>query len=112
MDVSRQVLGLYGGLKKLELQTTASKAALAHAQAELERIKLVVASGKPEQSVKNKVAVEVQTAEAELVHTTNQREQAEKELRLLLSTAPPAIGPQSHNFTNCRGSTDAPRPDR
>jgi hypothetical protein len=89
MEVSRQVLGLYSSLKKLDLQVVVSKATLNQSKAEFERLKLAVESGKPEQSGKNKLAVEVQTAEAELVHAINQREQAEKELRLLVGTASP-----------------------
>jgi hypothetical protein len=75
MEVSRQVLGLYGSLKRLELQADVSKAALNQSKAEVERLKSLLENGKPEQSAKNKVAVEVQTAEAELVHAINQREQ-------------------------------------
>ncbi len=97
MEVSRQVLGLYGSLKRLELQADVSKAALNQSKAEFERLKSLLENGKPEQSAKNKVAVEVQTAEAELVHAINQREQAEKELRLLIGTASPAANAKTSN---------------
>jgi hypothetical protein len=90
MEVSRQVLELYGSLKRLELSADVSKATLNQSKVEFERLKLVVENGKPEQSAKNKVAVEVHTAEAELMHAINQREQAEKELRLLIGSASPA----------------------
>jgi Outer membrane efflux protein len=95
IEVSRQVLELYGMLKKLELQAEVSKAALTRSKAEFERLKVVVENGVADQSTKYKVAAEVQTAEAELVHAVSQREQAEKELRLLIGSASPAADAKS-----------------
>jgi hypothetical protein len=76
IEVSRQVLGLYGSLKKLESQVDVAKAALIQSKLSAEK------GGVP--------AVEVQTAEAELMHAINQRGQMEKELRLMIGTASPA----------------------
>jgi hypothetical protein len=77
MEVSRQVLGAYGNLKKLDSQIEVAKTELDQAKRATEDGGSVFA---------------VQTAEAELVHATNQREQTEKELRLLIGTASPAAG--------------------
>src|SRR5262245_3789504 len=90
MEVSRQVLELFGNLKRLELSVDVSKAALTRSKAEFDRLKAIVESGAADRSTKDKVAAEVQTAEAELVHAVSQREQAEKELRLLMGNASPA----------------------
>jgi hypothetical protein len=78
MEVSRQVLGLYGSLNKLGAQVDVAKAVL-------HQSKLSAEKG-------GALAVEVQTAEAELVQAINQREQMDKELRLLIGTASPAAG--------------------
>ena len=78
IEVSRQVLGLYGSLRKLESQVDASEAAL-------DQSKLSAEKG-------GALAVEVQTAEAEVVQAINQREQMEKELQLLIGTSSPAAG--------------------
>jgi hypothetical protein len=95
MEVSRHVLGLYGSLKMLDAQVDASKASLNRSKSEFERLKLAVENGRPEQSTKAKLAVEVQTAQTQLVQTISQREQAEKELRLLIGTASPATEAKS-----------------
>jgi hypothetical protein len=76
MEVSRQVLGLYGSLKKLDAQVDVAKA-------ELEQARKAVAE-------ESGTVFAVQTAEAELVQAMNQREQMEKELRLLIGSASPA----------------------
>jgi hypothetical protein len=76
IEVSRQVLGLYGNLKRLESQVDVAKAALDRSKLSAEK------GGVP--------AVAVQTAEAELMHAINHRGQMEKELRLLIGTASPA----------------------
>jgi hypothetical protein len=55
--------------------------------AELERLKPDLESGAISQSEKSKLSAEVQAVEAQLVQVVGQREQAEKELRLLINTA-------------------------
>jgi hypothetical protein len=92
MEVSRQVLELFGNLKRLELSTVVSKAALTRFKAEFDRLDTVVKTGGATESEKAKATADVQTAEAELVHAVSQREQVEKELRLLIGSAvsPPA----------------------
>jgi Outer membrane efflux protein len=90
IEVSRQVLGLYGSLKKLDAQIDASKAVLSQSKAEVARLKEAEAKGVLDPTTKNNVAVEARAAEAQLVQSIGQREQAEKELRLLIGTASPA----------------------
>lgn len=87
MEVSRQVLGLYGSLKMLEVQIDASKANLSRLKAEFEKAKGLAASGAADQSTEDKIAAEVHAAEAHLVSAIGEREQAEKELRLLIGNA-------------------------
>jgi len=84
MEVSRQVLELFGNLKRLELTADVSKAELNRAKAEFDRSKDLAATGVMTQSEKAKAMADVQTAEAELVHAFSQREQTEKALRLLI----------------------------
>jgi hypothetical protein len=88
MEVSRQVLGLYGGLKTLDAEIDAAKSSLAAARADFERTNKAAADGTAVQSVVKMAAAAVQLAEGKLVVATGQREQAEKELRLLIGTAP------------------------
>jgi hypothetical protein len=90
MEVSRQVLGLYGNLRMLEAQVEAAQAALHLSKAEFERTNAAAAAGALDQATKNKMEAAVRTAEATLVQAVGQREQAEKELRLLIGAAPPA----------------------
>jgi hypothetical protein len=97
MEVSRQVLGLYGSLRTLDAQINAAKAALKLSNAELDRTNAAAASGAVDSSTKDKVAAAVQTAEATLVQAIGQREQAEKELRLLVGATPPANEATSQN---------------
>ena len=97
MEVSRQVLGLYGSLKKLDAQIDASKSALNRSKAEFERSKEAGAKGALDQSTKDKLAAEVQAAEGQLVQTLGQREQAEKELGLVIGTVAPAAEAVSPN---------------
>jgi hypothetical protein len=97
MEVSRQVLGLYGGMKMLDAQVAAAKAALNLSSAEFDRMTVAAASGALDQSTKDKVEAAVQAAEATLVQAIGQREQAEKELRLLIGATPQAKERASHN---------------
>lgn len=76
IEVSRQVLGLYGNLKKLDAQIEVAKVALVGA-------KQSAKGGANDQSTKELL----QKAEAQLVQTISQREQAEKELRLIIGKA-------------------------
>lgn len=75
MEVSRQVLGLYGNLKTLDGQVDAAKVAV-------QEIKANFAG----HSSANSIA-EIHAAEGKLVQATAQREQAERELRLLIGNA-------------------------
>ncbi len=97
IEVSRQILGLYGSLKKLDAQIDASKTILSQSKAEVERLKEAEAKGVLDPSTKNNVAAEARAAEARLVQAIGQREQAEKELRLLIGTASPAADAKSPN---------------
>jgi hypothetical protein len=97
MEVSRQVLGLYGSLKTLDAEVSEAKGSLAQSRTELERTKEAAAGGQANQSTREKVAAAVETAERKLVVATGQREQAERELRLLIGTPPGAKETRSPN---------------
>lgn len=97
MEVSRQVLGLYGSLRTLDAQVGAAKAAMTLSKAEFDRINKAAASGAVDQATQDKVAAALQAAEGTLVQAIGQREQAEKELRLLIGARPPANEPTSQN---------------
>src|SRR4051794_7428750 len=97
MEVSRQVLGLFGSLKKLDAQIGASKAVLSRSKEDVERAKQ--AGPGMDQATKDKLAAEVRIAEWQLVQTTGQREQAEKELRLMIGTGAPAEAKSPHTAT-------------
>jgi len=84
MEVSRQVLGLYGGLKALDAQIATAKAMLKQLKVESEFTNNAVAAGTVDPLAQEKVAAAVQAAEGKLVEAMGQREQAEKELRLLI----------------------------
>jgi len=84
MNVSRQVLGLYGSLKHLDACIDVAKVALTRSKAELERTRQLAAGGQADQTTAEKATAAVETAEAELVQAIGQREQAEKELRLAI----------------------------
>jgi hypothetical protein len=90
MEVSRQVLGLYGNLKTMDSQIDAAKAALTHSKAQLDGASKAYESGAADQSTKLQLAAVVQAAEGKLVELTTQRERAEKELRLLVGESPRA----------------------
>jgi murein DD-endopeptidase MepM/ murein hydrolase activator NlpD len=97
MEVSRQILGLYGNMKSLDAQTEALKAALQRSRAELDLNQHAnkTAPGSVSKLDVEKSAAEVQTAEAQLVQTIGQREQVEKELRLLVGKAASVTEPKS-----------------
>jgi hypothetical protein len=100
IEVSRQVLSLYGSLKQLDAQIEASKAALKRSNAEIARVKEAEAKGGAvDPLTKNNPVVEARAAEAQLVQSIGQREQAEKELRLLIGTASPATDPKPSTKT-------------
>ena len=98
IEVSRQVIGLYGNLKKLDAQIEASKAALS--ENETSRGK-----GVGDQSTKELV----QKAEAQLVQTISQREQAEKELRLIIGKASPSSSAADERLGLAQ-SAESPKP--
>jgi hypothetical protein len=75
MELSRQVLGLYGSLKTLDANIAQAKAALTQSNAESEQAR----------------------AEAELVEAIGQREQAEYELRSLIGARSGAKDKKSSN---------------
>ena len=54
-------------------------------------------SGAADQSTKDKLAAQTQAAETQLVQAVGQREQVEKELRLMIGTASPATDAKSSN---------------
>lgn len=95
MEVSRQILGLYGNLKSLDAQTASLKAALQQSQAEFNRVQQLAAKGLTDQSTKDKLAAEVQIAEAQLVQVIGQKEQVAKELQLLVVKVVSAPEPKS-----------------
>jgi hypothetical protein len=104
IEVSRQVIGLYGSLKKLELQIGVAKAALQ----ELKQASENGGAGDPEW--KNSLKGKVQTAEAELAQAVSQREQAERELRLLIGkVAPPISGDSGERLGLAAPATGVPR---
>jgi hypothetical protein len=96
MEVSRQVLGLYGSLKTLDAQLEAAKGALAQEKAEFERTNTTNPDGRPDQALKDKLAA-VRAAEGKMVEATGRREQAERELRLLIGATPGAKEAKSPN---------------
>ncbi len=93
MEVSRQILGLYGNLKALDAQTAALKEALGQKRDEFERAEK--ATARLDQSTKDKYVADIQATQAQLVQAIGQREQAEKELRLLIGKAQPAAETKS-----------------
>jgi hypothetical protein len=97
IEVSRQILGLYGNMKSLDAQTEALKAALQRSRAELDLNQHAnkSAPGSVSKLDVEKFAAEVKTAEAQLVQTIGQREQVEKELRLLVCKAASVTEPKS-----------------
>ena len=90
MEVSRQVLGHYGGLKALDAQIEAAKASLNQSRADLKQTNKAVADGATDQSATEKLTAAVLVAEGKLVQAMAQREQVGKELRLLIGAAPRA----------------------
>ncbi len=91
IEVSRQVLGLFGSLKKLDAQIDVSKSVLSHSKQSLDK------GGATDPATKDKLAAEVQASEAQLVETIGQREQAEKDLRLLIGSASRAADEKTSN---------------
>lgn len=89
MEVSRQVLGLYGSLSGLSGKIQVARAELDMAKADFERTEANVANKAETASAMGKATADLQAAEAALVLVMGEREQAEKELRLL-------IGPGIH----------------
>jgi hypothetical protein len=89
MEVSRQVLGLYSSLKTLDAQIEAAKAALNQSKSPQNT------GGGPIDPLKWAAAIEA--AEGKLVQATGQREQAERELRLLIGATPGAKETKSSN---------------
>ena len=86
VEVSRQVLTLYGSLKTLDAELAEAKANWG----QLERTNLPKGDGQADQAAREKIASATQTAQRKLVVATGQREQAEKELRLLIGAMPGA----------------------
>jgi hypothetical protein len=87
IDVSRQVLELYGNLRGLDAQIEAAKAAMVQSQSELERATAGAATGVVDQSTKQRLMAELQAAEANLVLMVGQKAQAENALQLLVGAA-------------------------
>lgn len=83
MEVTRQVLGLYGSLKTLDAEIAEAKALT-----ELERMNEQVAGEQVNQSNSVNASAAVQTAERKLVVALGHRDQAERELRLLIGAMP------------------------
>jgi hypothetical protein len=88
IEVSRQVLGLYGNLKMLDSQIEAAKMSLE--QSRVESKERVEGSGGDKLTAVQASGV-VRAAEGKLVEAVGRREQAEKELRLLIGNATPKI---------------------
>jgi hypothetical protein len=89
MEVSRQVLSLYGSLKMFDVQIESVKASLEQARKEQAQIEERVANGTADTFIKQEAAGKVRAAEGKLVEAIGRREQAEKELRLLVGTTGP-----------------------
>ena len=98
IEVSRQVIGLYGNLKKLDAQIEVAKVALVGA-------KQSAKGGANDQSTKELL----QKAEAQLVQTISQREQAEKELRLIIGKAAPSSSAADERLGLAQ-SAESPKP--
>jgi hypothetical protein len=98
IEVSRQVIGLYGNLKKLDAQIDVAKVALVGA-------KQSAKGGANDQSTKELL----QKAEAQLVQTISQREQAEKELRLIIGKAAPSSSAADDRLGLAQ-SAESPKP--
>jgi hypothetical protein len=98
IDVSRQVLQAYGNLKNLEAQTAAIKAKLDATQHEFENANKAKVPGAVTAVELDRLRADVQVQQAALVQTMLQREQTDKELRLLIgktSATAPSAGSQS-----------------
>jgi hypothetical protein len=102
IDVSRQVLQAYGNLKNLEAQTTAIKAKLDAVQHEFGNANAAKVPGAVTAIELDRLRADVQAQQAVLVQTMLQREQTDKELRLLIgktSASAPNTGLQSKGGT-------------
>ena len=100
MDVSRQILQSYSNLKNSEAQASAIKAKLEAAKIEFSIASKAANSvpGAVSDLDRERLRADVQSQEAALVQTMLQREQTDKELRLLIgkaSTTAPSAGLQS-----------------
>jgi hypothetical protein len=91
IEVSRQVLGLYGNLKMLDAQINAAKAGLEQAEMERQQMNERAESGVGDELSAVQAAGAVRAAEGKLVEAVGRREQAEEELRLLIGTAAPKV---------------------
>jgi Outer membrane efflux protein len=104
MDVSRQILQSYSNLKNSEAQASAIKAKLEAAKIEFSIASKAANSvpGAVSDVDRERLRADVQTQEAALVQTMLQREQTDKELRLLIgktSATAPSAGSQSKAAT-------------
>jgi hypothetical protein len=99
IEVSRQVLGLYGSLKILDAQIDASMASVMASKKDLEQTKQ---NGVADNSTTERLAADVHAAEEKMVKSKAERERSEKELRLLIGTLPtitarvPGEAPTAH----------------
>ncbi len=107
MDVSRQILQSYSNLKNSEAQASAIKAKLEAAKIEFSIASKAANSvpGAVSDLDRERLRADVQSQEAALVQTMLQREQTDKELRLLIgkaSATAPSAGSQSKATTQHR----------
>lgn len=107
MEVTRQVLALYGSLKAQDAQIAQAKASLNQARAEAERAVQASEAKVIDDATRQKLRAAAQVAEGQLVQATGQREQTEKELRLLIGVAP---GTKEANSPNAASALAAARP--
>jgi hypothetical protein len=98
IEVSRQVLGLYGSLKMLDAQIDATKASLEQARREQNLLDNRGAAGAITEMDRERAAGTVRAAEGKLVEAMGRREQAEKELRLLIGKAAQKVAETTFNI--------------
>jgi hypothetical protein len=113
MDVSRQVLQSYSNLKNLEAQMSAIKAKLDAVKHEFGTANAAKVPGAVTAIELDRLRADVQAQEAALVQTMLQREQTEKELRLLLGSKPAAAsGAGLQNKSATRQLPQGPKVDQ
>src|SRR5207248_2842831 len=105
MEVSRQILGFYNGLKNFESQIGAAKANLELAHAKFETNERAFKSKAISQSEMQQSQADVRQAEAAVMQIMAQRDQVTKELHLLAGKAMPVAMPWPKSPTKSSGAS-------